>query len=158
MGQIDTPSRGPPPSAGIFAVERHDKPCVVYATLLDGVRLKSGALLVKIGRTNQIGRRQRELNFGFPRELGIKWTVVRTWPFANGSAAHRAEQSILQSEARCGRSAGGEFIRIEPNGLARFLDGCDTSLRSCRGGGGQRDVVDASETSPSARHRVKRHG
>lgn len=128
MLKAQMPSRGPRPSVGTFAVERADQPSVVYAAILDGIRLVSGELLLKVGRTNAIDRRERELNFGLPRVLSVQWRMVRSWGFATSSAAHQAEQAILHSEARRGRSAGGEFIRLDQSGLDQFLQRCEATI------------------------------
>lgn len=149
-----TPSRGPPPSFGHYLVERHDGSSLVYIATLEGVRLESGTTLIKVGRTNCALRRVKELNFGFPQTLGIRWRMVRTWTFADAEAAHRAEQSILLSEAELGHSDGCEFVLVAPLQLEAFLARCERTIsitRAC----GQRTLSPAKRRRRSGR-RVRR--
>ena len=126
--QSEMPTRGPLPAIGTFEVERPDGPSAVYAAVLEGLRLKSGDVVIKIGMTGNVHQRQRQLNFGLPRPLCIRWRIIRTWPFGTARTAYQAEQTILRSAALSGQSIGGEFVRVASGTLDHFLHGCDTSI------------------------------
>ncbi|HYE28322.1 MAG TPA: hypothetical protein VEA61_08830 [Allosphingosinicella sp.] len=133
-GASATPSRGPVPSFGEAVNERVDTGSSVYVAILCGVTLPPDSLLAKVGRSNDVSRRQKELNAALPVRAGIAWKMVRTWPLANSEFAHAAEQTILQSEAAAGGSAGGEFIVVKATELAALLARCERMINSVRGG------------------------
>lgn len=132
-GASATPSRGPVPSFGEAVNERVDTGSSVYVAIFCGVTLPPDALLAKVGRSNDVSRRQKELNAALPVRAGIAWKMVRAWPLEDSEIAHAAEQTILQSEAAAGGSAGGEFIVVRTTDLAPFLERCERMINSIRG-------------------------
>ncbi len=126
----DFPSHGPPPSA-IAAVGHEDQGVAwLYVAALFGIVTESNEIFVKVGRSNDVPRREADLNFALPRRLGLRWRMIASWRTPTEMAAHVAEQTILQSEAAAGRSAGGEFLLIASQGVGRLLHRCGRVIRS----------------------------
>ena len=121
------PTRGPPPSVGETVSRRFDVGAWVYVALLEGFQLPSADVIVKVGRSNDLARREEQLNFGFPQPLGIRWRMLESWYVPDQMSAHHAEQAILRAEAKAGHSAGGEFLRIERAGLGALLKRCEAA-------------------------------
>ena len=79
------PSRGVPPSFGNIAATRTDGATLVYLLRLEGPlerlsRPGNCHPMLKLGLSNDVERRLRELNAGFPEALGLAWRLVRAWP------------------------------------------------------------------------------
>lgn len=124
----DCPSRGPVPAA--FSTDRGaEGPSWVYVAGLEGTAAECGRIFVKVGHSNDTRRREADLNFGLPRRLGLRWLMIASWRMRDGTAAYRAEQAILQSEAIAGRCAGGEFLLIAADGVDGLLLRCRRIIR-----------------------------
>ncbi|MCS0505138.1 hypothetical protein [Ancylobacter mangrovi] len=109
-----SPSRGPAPSFGEIVATRIDGPTVVYLLRLEGPvdRLITGDRpVLKLGLSNDVDRRIRELNAGFPESLGLAWHLVRSWVSPSGAAAWAVERAALMACHAAGWSLGGEFFR-----------------------------------------------
>lgn len=141
-----SPSRGPPPAA--FRVERQDDhgSAWLYLAVLHGVVTDSDEIFVKVGRSNDVPRREADLNFALPRRLGLRWRMIASWRTPTAMAAHVAEQAILQSEAAAGRSAGGEFLLIGTGALGLLLRKC--RQRAASAAGEESSVGGAAPPSP----------
>lgn len=68
-----------------------------------------GLRVLKIGRSNDVGRRLKELNNGFPPGSKLRWRVLSVTVYQTGAAAHQAEQKELLELAEKGFTIGGEF-------------------------------------------------
>ena len=137
-GDVELPSRGPGPAMSESA--RTDQgPAWLYVAALDGVVTDLNEIFVKVGRSNNIPRRENDLNFPLPRRLGLRWLMIATWRLPDPAAAHLAEQTILRSEASAGWSAGGEFLLIPIDAVGRLLRRCgQISRKSCTSGPARR--------------------
>lgn len=114
--EAPTPSRGPTPSFGSVVHTREDGECVVYRFELCGpVEIilphlaLDGMRVLKIGRSNDVARRMKELNTGFPPSSTLRWKLLSVTVFESGAAAHRAEQAELLELKTNGLTIGGEF-------------------------------------------------
>ncbi len=123
-----TVSRGPAPSFGAVVSNRADSECVVYVLRLTGPtellfpdRSLAGLAVVKIGRSNAVGRRTVELNAGFPPSSALGWRVYAVRLFAGAQAAHDVEQALLRRLAARGLSVGREFAIVREDGLDQLL-------------------------------------
>lgn len=120
------PSRGPAPQFGDYAGTRKDGPTSVYLLKLAGPRSHLLAIddsrpLLKLGLSNQIDRRLRELNAGFPTPLGVAWTLVQEWTCPDGVSAWAVERAALTACHKEGWSLGGEFVRCEVDAAAAMV-------------------------------------
>ena len=77
-----------------------------------------GAVVIKVGRTNDVDRRTTELNKGFPPRSGLAWRPVDTREYPSGLAAHAAERQLLTRLHVAGLTLGGEFA-ISPRRAVR---------------------------------------
>lgn len=109
-------SRGPPPSFGPRISIPQDGPTSVYLLLIDGpidVLVPEAAgedrVLVKIGRTSDLGRRMAELAGGLPPRALIRYVPIGLLTFASAAEAHRFERVLLNICDAQGWSVGGEF-------------------------------------------------
>lgn len=127
------PSRGPRPIVGDIFARREDIGAWLYLAVLDGLLLESRDIIVKIGRSNDVDRRQSQLNFGLPRPLGLRWRIARSWYFAKEMDAHQAEQAVLRAQAAAGTCVGGEFIRIPQTGLRKLAITCRAIIEGAHG-------------------------
>lgn len=131
------PSRGPPPAPRVAIFRCNENgPSWVYAAALEGIVVQPGAIFVKIGHSNDVARRENDLNFPLPRRSGLRWSMIASWALPNSTAAYFAEQAILQSEAAAGHSAGGEFLLIKANSLGELLERCARSINEQLGDSG----------------------
>lgn len=108
-------------------------PAWLYVAALDGVATDLNEIFVKVGRSNDIRRRENDLNFALPRRLGLRWRMVTAWRVSSPAVAHLAEQTILQSESTAGRSAGGEFLVIRPDSIAMLRLRCRMIVQTLDG-------------------------
>ena len=130
-------SRGPRPSQGERTVRITDGECVVYVLELTGATAAffpdydlSERCVVKIGRSNLVHRRLRELNAGFPSSMACRWRVMAVRPFPSADGAHDFEQALLQRLTDRKLSLGDEFALIGRSGAAGLLNGgCDEQPR-----------------------------
>lgn len=120
----DAPSRGPAPASFLSLFCDDEGLACLYVAALGGVVLEGGEIFVKIGRSNNIRRREKDLNFAFPQRLGLRWRMIAAWQLQRPMLAHLAEQTILQSEAAAGRSAGGEFLLMAQSEIGGLLRRC----------------------------------
>lgn len=111
------PSRGPTPTFGEVVATRIDGPTSVYLLELSGpverlVTPEDGLRpLLKLGLSNDVARRLRELNASFPEPLGLAWRLVRSWDCPDGASAWAVERAALTVCHAAGWSLGGEFVR-----------------------------------------------
>lgn len=142
-----SPSRGPAPAFGATITLREDGTCYVYLARLAGVPGSwfEDETLCKFGRTTDVVRRMRELNFGLPAPLGMEWTVIARYPFASAADAHAVEQSLIAAESGAGRSVGGEFVLLPRWRIAELVAAPPFNRLSgpppLRGGRACRDAV-----------------
>ena len=133
-GYNELPSRGPSPAMS-ESIRTDQGPAWLYLAALDGVVTDLNEIFVKVGRSNNISRRESDLNFPLPRRLGLRWLMIATWRLPDPAAAHLAEQTILRSEASAGRSAGGEFLLMPIEAVGQLLRRCgQISRRSSNAG------------------------
>lgn len=125
-------SRGPVPSFGQVTYVREDGENVVYLMRLDGPvellfpkRHLGGSAVVKIGRSNDVKRRVKELNCGFPPGLGLIWQPVQVQSYPSGRDAHAIEQAIIGELDRRGLAIGNEFAIVP----TKELDGLIASAK-----------------------------
>lgn len=121
------PSRGINPSFGHSSVDRQDGDHCLYALQFDGdlealLGLKSfevrGQVVLKVGYTNDVERRCKEHNAGFPPASRFRWKpILKSRSFPNGQAAKDAEDVFKAELARRGRSLGGEFFLCDQGEL-----------------------------------------
>lgn len=124
------PTRGPAPCPATQGRSRAGVgPASLYLAVLRGARLADGRLFAKIGFSEDVGRRMRELGAGLPTPLGIAWVAVATRSYASATDAYDAEQAALARAAAGGLSIGGEFVAVSADAL-RSLVG-DVTGRSC---------------------------
>ena len=70
------------------------------------------SVLVKIGVSNDKGRRAAELNAGFPPAFIGKWTMqLVSHPYDGRKAAEAAEQMFKDKAAQELQSLGGKFFK-----------------------------------------------
>lgn len=113
------PSRGPVPTFGGMVQTREDGECVVYrlelcgpvASILPHLVL-DGMRVLKVGRSNDVTRRLKELNAGFPPGSLLRWKLLGVTVFESGAAAHCAEQAELLALQMSGFTIGGEFAVV----------------------------------------------
>ena len=119
------PSRGPVPYSGTLSVKRLGAPEWVYLMLLEGsgsVATAAGLSYIKVGRSTDPGRRQIELNQGFPPDLGIEWRPFHLIGPMGPAEAYALEQDILRTLSGRGLSTGGEFSRGAPDSIRELAD------------------------------------
>lgn len=149
----DAPSHGPIPATFSNAGQKDDGVAWLYIAALEGVLLDSSQIFVKVGRSNDIGRREMDLNFALPRRLGLRWRMAAAWKLPSAMLAHVAEQTILHSEAAAGRSAGREFLLIPADELGGLRRRC---LRTLRGLAPRRLDARRSHSRSRARRKLMR--
>lgn len=121
FGQAFQPSRAFPGSFGERTATYEDGPTRMYLARFDGDgfallgRTKTqfdNSVLVKIGISNDIGRRASELNAGFPPASVGKWTMQLVSESYDGrKSAETAEQAFKEMAGKKLQSLGGEFFR-----------------------------------------------
>lgn len=127
---LPQPSRGPIPFTGQYLVDQCDGLTKVYVmelagpsiTKIDEAAAASPDRYMKIGRSNDVRRRESELNEGFPPGLGLRWRCIFTRQFATGAEAHAVEQTILSRLAEFGKTIGGEFAKLAPREITALVE------------------------------------
>ncbi len=106
---------GPPPSGDrAGSVSKLGKP-VVYLLELDGVPQKK---IHKIGYTNDIERRLKELNKGLIHGVtGLTWKTVECQPQISGVAAYTCEQLVHSQLTQCRVPGEREVYEITKNNI-----------------------------------------
>ena len=121
FGEAFKPSRAFPGSFGQRTATYEDGPTSMYLARFDGDGFAllgqakpqfDKSVLVKIGVSNDNGRRAAELNAGFPPASIGKWTMqLVSQPYDGRKAAEMAEQVFKDKAAKELQSLGGEFFR-----------------------------------------------
>lgn len=121
-------SRGPKPSFGAHVHTTVDGDAQVYIMRLTGAVLNlfprrslNNKVVIKVGRTNDLKRRQEELNGGFPPGLDLQWRATHSQVFPSGDEAHGVEQALLRELDRRGDAIGREFAIVEERHLDSLL-------------------------------------
>lgn len=119
--------RGPVPFIGQRTLETTDAETCVYVMRLSGPiaalfpSLPPRTAVIKVGRSNNAGRRCRELNNGFPKGCISSWEVVETKLYPTVIDADRAENQLHRLLENRGYWLSGEFFAI-PEDLLPLLD------------------------------------
>ncbi|PYF02552.1 hypothetical protein BJ122_11151 [Rhodopseudomonas faecalis] len=121
LARVFHPSRAFPGSFGERVVTYEDGPTRLYLAHFegDGFALRGKAkpqfdksVLLKIGVSNDLGRRVSELNAGFPPAAVGKWSMVlESEPYVDRKSAEAAEQAFKDRACREMESLGGEFFQ-----------------------------------------------
>ena len=113
--------RGPRPTFGQRSSDHTDGETKLYLMELLGCidqlfsKLQphqAQKIVIKVGRTNDLKRRLKELNCGFPSAADVRWSLVQAQTFDTAGQAHAAEQQLLTDLERRGCSLGKEFAVI----------------------------------------------
>ncbi|WP_425991057.1 GIY-YIG nuclease family protein [Afipia sp. DC4300-2b1] len=121
LAQAFQPSRAFPGSFGERTSNYEDGPTILYLARFegDGFALRGHSkpqfdksVLLKIGVSNNLGRRISELNAGFPPAAVGKWSIaLKSEPYGNRKEAEVAEQLFKDEANRTMESLGGEFFQ-----------------------------------------------
>jgi hypothetical protein len=114
---VSLSSHGPGPFIGTVSGERLDGETLVYilglsgplAHVLPDLALPPDFVIVKIGRSTDVGRRIAELSAGYPPGAALRLDPLWTIRCDTGAAAHSAERALLDHCDAQGWSLGGEF-------------------------------------------------
>ncbi|HYD86237.1 MAG TPA: DUF3427 domain-containing protein [Vitreimonas sp.] len=115
--------RGPKPKGGRREFTITDGPCSIYLMVLHGVpetmlaNRSSGTCAIKVGMSNDIERREAELNFGFPPSLSLEWRVMACREYGSFDDAFAAETRLLEHLRERELGVGGEFAVVGPEDL-----------------------------------------
>ena len=115
--------RGPKPQGGRREFTITDGPCSVYLMVLHGVpetmlaNRSSGTCAIKVGMSNDIERREAELNFGFPPSLPLEWRMMACREYGSFDEAFAAETRLLEHLRERELGVGGEFAVVGPEDL-----------------------------------------
>ncbi len=121
---------GPPPSFGFKQMLAEDGECHLYLMVLEGIvdalfpdlsPTASKRSIVKVGISRDPGRRQREINVGFPKGATARWVVRKTRRFATAGDAFTAEGALLSQLADTDRWISGEFAVVSDDDLDTLL-------------------------------------
>lgn len=123
------PSRGPAPLFGSVTQTRVDGDTAVYLMILTGPveailprhPAKAGWAVLKVGRSNDVGRRCIELNAGLPPAAVLRWDQLESRIFSSAELADREERRLLNLAASEGWSLGNEFVFAHVETLRREL-------------------------------------
>ncbi|WP_421736578.1 hypothetical protein [Caulobacter sp.] len=120
LGQAFQPSRAFPGGFGSRTAYYEDGPTRLYLARFDGDGFAllgrdhpfgDKSVLMKIGVSNDPGRRSLELNAGFPPACVGKWSMqLLSEPYEARRPAEDAEQAFKDRAAKNLRSLGGEFF------------------------------------------------
>lgn len=110
------PSRGPTAWNGSGVFDRPDGACWVYVLALAWLHAgaPSGPPHIKVGRSNDVDQRAKDLNGAFPPDLGLAWRVVDAIRFDSTAEADEVEKRLLNDLYTLGLTQGGEFVRADP--------------------------------------------
>lgn len=121
-------SRGPVPFIGSSEHQRLDGDNALYAFCLEGpfervfsMSIEDDVRVVKVGRSNDVGRRLSELNSGFPTELVIRWTELFRRVYPSAMQAHEVEQRLLTRLHQQGFGLSKEFALISEADLFALI-------------------------------------
>jgi hypothetical protein len=126
----DAVFRGPRPWFGTSETSRRDGDTKLYLMKLTGCvdalfpKLRPATMqraIIKVGRSNDPNRRERELNFGFPPSAEAKWKLEQVQTFRTADEAHNAEQKLLNDLEGRACSLGAEFGIIPTKELSTLL-------------------------------------
>jgi hypothetical protein len=118
METVLRPSKGILPALGQRTSTYEDGDNVLYLMMLSAnadAFLRKGAAvfghaLVKVGRTNDIARRVKEVNCGFPERACFRWQAIAQHEFSSVADAHDAETELKKHFAERFTSQGNEFF------------------------------------------------
>lgn len=120
FGKFFRPSRAFPGSFGERVSTYEDGPTLLYVARFEGdpaallgrpKTLYDKKVLLKVGVTNDIAAREKQLNAGFPPASIGKWRMqLRSKPYTDRSTAEIAEQKFKDEGLKSLESVGGEFF------------------------------------------------
>lgn len=118
--------RGPPPHKGDTLISRVDGQTYVYVLRLDGAPrllpdLPEDHVVIKVGISNEIDRRLRELNAGFPPGSKASWVCVACRLLPTSLEAYQLEGERLEHLRKSKRWIGGEYGMIPEADVATVL-------------------------------------
>ncbi|MHC2480961.1 hypothetical protein [Rhizobium leguminosarum] len=123
LAEAFRPSRAFPGSFGERTSIYEDGPTHLYLARFEGNGMAMMGLskpqfdksaLIKIGVSNDVKRREDELNSGFPPAAKGRWKIeLRSEPYDGKAAAEAAEQAFKDAAEKRLQSLGGEFFRGE---------------------------------------------
>jgi len=121
LAEVFQPSRAFPGSFGERTSTYEDGPTHLYLARFIGDGLAVMSLpkpqsdksdLIKIGVSNDVKRREEELNCGFPPAAKVRWKIeLCSQLYDNNAAAEAAEQAFKDRGQKELASLGGEFFR-----------------------------------------------
>ena len=121
LAEAFRPSKAFPGSFGERTSNYEDGPTHLYLARFDGDGFAMMGMpkaqfdksaLIKIGVSNDVKRRQDDLNCGFPPAAKGRWKIeVKSVPYHGKAAAESAEQTFKDAAAKRLESLGGEFFR-----------------------------------------------
>jgi hypothetical protein len=118
-------SSGPPPCIGIFEAERPDSQTTLYMMQLVGTGLSRRRVgpdaIVKVGRSNDVQRRVKQLNYGLLPIADIAWQVVVAKAYPTAMLAHQAEQALLDQLEDQGRIISHEFASLPDSNFVQLI-------------------------------------
>lgn len=122
--------RGPVPTFGTRLVNLSDSEACAYIMVLTGeVRavfpgLPGDLRIIKVGRANNLTRRLKELNIGFPPGSALSWRLEHAVPHASMEEAHAHESAWLERLREQRLWIGGEFAKLDSaqlDGLKSYI-------------------------------------
>jgi hypothetical protein len=120
--------RGPPPASTAMISTPDPGPASVYVMRLTGPlshvvpKLQPGEVVIKVGRSNDLSRRLRELNFGMPPNGELGWKMVHSRKLPTADDAHAAETVILERLRVRRQWIAGEFAIVMEDQLGSVLE------------------------------------
>lgn len=129
MERLLKPSVGPVPTFGSKTSQSEDGDTFLYLMILSQnaeslfghSTTHTGKALVKVGRTNDPARREKDLNVGFPERSAIRWKLTHRQKFEDAMTAHNHEIEIKKLFEQKFRSEGGEFFIGERRDIESFF-------------------------------------
>lgn len=120
LGQFFRPSRAFLGSFGERASQYEDGPTMLYVARFEGdaaallgkpKTFYDKKVLLKVGVTNNVAVREKQLNAGFPPASVGKWSMqLQSQPYPDRKAAEAAEQVFKDEGMNSFESLGGEFF------------------------------------------------
>lgn len=118
--EIFSPTRGVPAASGDVTQNREDGAQKLYFAVFGGdvpalLGRPAGAIgrkaLIKVGYSNDVVRRKKELNSGFPPAATACWEMrLTSAEYSSGEEALEAENTLKSALAARFESLGGEFF------------------------------------------------